>query len=401
VTNDLYEMFMKDFSDANENASTSTSFRSQMPSQSYSKFLKSNMTLQKSPKLLRFNTEEGADSWSPHKFMEIGNEIPQIMRKIPKYPYKQLDAPGLRDDFYLNLLDWSSENFLSIGLDRKLYTWSAYNNKSHLITELESDTDYIGAIAWSQNGHYIALGNNSGEIRLYDIVKCKPIFQIQSHNMRIGSLAWNGNLLASGSRDKKIVVTDIRSTQSLFSITAHKQEICGLKWSFDENLLASGGNDNKVNIFSLRQQKDFARFSSHSAAVKALAWSPHQTNILATGGGTSDKTIRFWNLHNSQEIDCVDSGSQVCNLMYSKNVNELVSTHGYSLNQVNVWKCPQMERIAGLTGHSMRVLYLAGSPCGENIVTGAGDETLMFWNVFPPVEKKNLKGILGGRVDLR
>ena len=89
--------------------------------------------------------------------------------------------------------------------------------------------------------------------------------------------------------------------------------------------------------------------------------------------------------------------------MFSKNVNELVSTHGYSLNQINIWKYPSMEKIASLTGHSMRVLYLANSPCGENIVTGAGDETLMFWNVFPSNQKNYTKGWeeFGGKVDLR
>jgi len=33
----------------------------------------------------------------------------------------------------------------------------------------------------------------------------------------------------------------------------------------------------------------------HTAAVKALAWSPHQHGLLVTGGGTADRTIRFWN----------------------------------------------------------------------------------------------------------
>ena len=42
-----------------------------------------------------------------------------------------------------------------------------------------------------------------------------------------------------------------------------------------------------------------------------------------------------------------------------------------------------MEKISTLTGHSHRVLYLAMSPDGTTIVTGAGDETLRFWNVFP------------------
>mmetsp|Transcript_38623 Transcript_38623/g.36979 ORF Transcript_38623/g.36979 Transcript_38623/m.36979 type:complete len:107 (+) Transcript_38623:1421-1741(+) len=84
-----------------------------------------------------------------------------------------------------------------------------------------------------------------------------------------------------------------------------------------------------------------------------------------------------------QEISSIETGSQVCNLLFSKNVNELVSTHGYSDNAIVVWKYPSMKKVATLTGHSFRVLYLAMSPDGETIVSGAGDETLRFWKVFP------------------
>jgi cell division cycle 20-like protein 1 (cofactor of APC complex) len=75
--------------------------------------------------------------------------------------------------------------------------------------------------------------------------------------------------------------------------------------------------------------------------------------------------------------------------MFSKNVNEIVSTHGYSLNQIIVWKYPTMQKVATLTGHTYRVLYLSMSPDGQSIVTGAGDETLRFWNVFPSVKGKS------------
>ena len=43
----------------------------------------------------------------------------------------------------------------------------------------------------------------------------------------------------------------------------------------------------------------------------------------------------------------------------------------------------RLVQVATLTGHTYRVLYLAMSPDGQTIVTGAGDETLRFWNVFP------------------
>ncbi len=43
--------------------------------------------------------------------------------------------------------------------------------------------------------------------------------------------------------------------------------------------------------------KNLSKFSDHKAAVKALAWSPHSHNTLITGGGTTDKTIKFWNVN--------------------------------------------------------------------------------------------------------
>jgi len=55
-----------------------------------------------------------------------------------------------------------------------------------------------------------------------------------------------------------------------------------------------------------------------------------------------------------------------------------------------------MEKIATLTGHTYRVLYLAMSPDGASIVTAAGDETLRFWNVFP--KSRSNKGALGSGV---
>lgn len=66
--------------------------------------------------------------------------------------------------------------------------------------------------------------------------------------------------------------------------------------------------------------------------MKALAWSPHQHGLLASGGGTADRCIRFWNTLTGTQLDCVETGSQVCNLLFSKNINELTSTHGYSQN---------------------------------------------------------------------
>mmetsp|Transcript_16931 Transcript_16931/g.47251 ORF Transcript_16931/g.47251 Transcript_16931/m.47251 type:complete len:516 (-) Transcript_16931:487-2034(-) len=330
---------------------------------------------------------------SPFAYSPIGTDAPfnafansprKNPRKIPRSPFKVLDAPCLQDDFYLNLVDWSSQNVLAVGLGSSVYLWSACTSKVTKLCDLGSG-DEVCSVAWTQRGTYLAVGTfRDAEVQIWDAVKCCMLRSMPGHRSRIGTLAWNGQTVSSGSRDKTILQRDLRASDPYFAkLTGHRSEVCGLKWSYDGRELASGGNDNQLLIWSLHSNHPAVRFTEHIAAVKAIAWSPHMHGLLASGGGTADRCIRFWNTTTSTSLGSMDTGSQVCNLVWSKNVNELVSTHGYSQNQIIVWRYPSMSKLSTLTGHTMRVLYLAISPDGQTIVTGAGDETLRFWTCFP------------------
>ena len=176
---------------------------------------------------------------------------------------------------------------------------------------------------------------------------------------------------------------------------AHSQEICGLKWSGEGNYIASGGNDNKLVVRSNKTNTEIVKFHEHKAAVKAIGWCPSNPSVLASGGGTADRHIRFFSVNSLTQNHSIDTGnyfinlgSQVCNLVFSKISNEMVTTHGYSLNQINLWSTDSnweqksVKKVTTITGHTYRVLYLAMSPTGESIITGAGDETIRFWKVF-------------------
>lgn len=334
------------------------------------------------------------NSPSPYSLSPIGRTGPlgtalaaprRTPRKIARSPFKVLDAPALQDDFYLNLVDWSSHNVLAVGLGSCVYLWSAFTSRVTKLCDL-APSDSICSVAWTQRGTFLAVGTNTGDVQIWDAHKCKLIRTMTGHRSRVGTLAWSTTMLSSGSRDRSIMQRDVRSPEQFTGkLLGHKSEVCGLKWSYDDRELASGGNDNQLLIWSASASSGgpALRLPQHQAAVKAISWSPHQHGLLASGGGTADRCIRFWNTTTNTPLQCVDTGSQVCNLAWSKNVNEIVSTHGYSQNQIVVWRYPTMSKLATLTGHTLRVLYLAVSPDGQTIVTGAGDETLRFWNVFP------------------
>jgi cell division cycle 20-like protein 1 (cofactor of APC complex) len=339
-------------------------------------------------------SRSGEPTASPFSRGPVGEDDPtapstsspvRLPRKIPRAPFKVLDAPALADDFYLNLVDWSAQNVLAVGLGSCVYLWSACTSKVTRLVDF-GDAGAVCSVAWSQRGSYLSVGTDRGDVQVWDPARCKRVRSMPGHKQRVGCMAWNHHTLATGSRDRAVLLRDVRSPEPhVGRLGAHRSEVCGLKWSPDDRELASGGNDNQLLVWAppAGGGAPLHRFTAHQAAIKALAWSPHQHGLLASGGGTADRCVRFWNTSTGQALSCVDTGSQVCNLSWSKNVNEMVSTHGYSQNQIVVWRYPSMHKLATLTGHTMRVLYLAVSPDGQTIVTGAGDETLRFWNVFP------------------
>ncbi|ESN90296.1 hypothetical protein HELRODRAFT_108549 [Helobdella robusta] len=343
----------------------------------------------------RVNTASAADS-SPYSLSPVTQKSQRLLhsprkqsRKVPRHPYKILDAPDLQDDFYLNLLDWSAQNMIAVGLESKVYIWNAASCEVFMCSDVSSvRDDIVTSVSFNEKGNLLAMGTDMGHVHLWDVQSNKNLSSISMHGERIGSLAWNKDMLASGSKDGSIAIMDTKTSSLQKKLLGHKQEVCGLKWSTaSSNQLASGSNDNKVMIWAplSSSHQPTAMYDKHTAAVKALAWSPHQHGLLATGGGTADRRIRFWNTLQAgkEELQCYDTGSQICAMAWSKLTNELVSTHGYAQNEVLLWKYPSMKQVARLTGHTTRVLYLALSPDGECIVTGAGDETLRFWSVFP------------------
>ena len=59
----------------------------------------------------------------PVKGMESCSTDDLVKMIIPSAPERVLDAPGLRDDYYISVLDWSALNVVAVALDATVYLW--------------------------------------------------------------------------------------------------------------------------------------------------------------------------------------------------------------------------------------------------------------------------------------
>ena len=332
-------------------------------------------------------------------------------RRINLTPEKILDAPNLVDDYYLNLLEWGKSDILAVALGPEIYLWDGESSKTSLLMNILNDNNsdlnnnnIITSLSWMNNGICLGVGLPNGCIELWDVVKASKIREIEAHTDRISCLAWNSYIISSGSKDKLIKNFDVRSPDGEIScIHQHKQEICSLRYSPECDLLSSGGNDNVAYIWDVRKlnnnlinisnlldinnnkdcyiNKPLLVNNYHCAAVKAMSWCPWQRHVIATGGGSKDKTIKIINCDTNKIIKNVETGSQVCALLWNKKEREIISSHGFNKNQITIWNYQKMKKICELKGHMSRVLYLTMSPDENYICSGSGDETLRFWKI--------------------
>ena len=317
-----------------------------------------------------------------------------VSRHIPSAPTRILDAPDLLDDYYLNLLSWSDTNVLAVALSQTVYLWNAETGHIDELCNVESEGPdaHISSVSWIQEGGgHLAVGTSWGKTMLWDVNTQKQLRKMDGHSDRVGALSWNRHIISSGGRDNLIVNHDVRIAEhNVATLASHTQEVCGLAWSPDGMTLASGANDNKLCLWDATASsisRPRYELTEHQAAVKALAWSPHERNLLATGGGTADRCIKFWNTQSGSMLQSVDTGSQVCALQWNPYEKEILSSHGFARNQLCLWKYPTMAKVKELDGHTARVLHMAVSPDGSTVVSAAADETLRFWDVFAPPSK--------------
>uniref|UniRef100_A0A1I7XYD1 WD_REPEATS_REGION domain-containing protein n=1 Tax=Steinernema glaseri TaxID=37863 RepID=A0A1I7XYD1_9BILA len=317
------------------------------------------------------------------------SSVKKQTRRVTSTAERILDAPGLIDDFYLSLTDWSAQNILAVSLGDSVFLWNAETADIECLFELdEHNSNYVTSVKWSADGFFLAVGLSDGCTKLFDASQKTCLRTFKSQTSRIGTLTWNKHILSCGSRTGEIYNHDVRHAQHLISkFSTHRQEVCGLDWDGDGLRLASGGGDGLVCVWDVRYMSTNTSsplhvLNEHTSTVKAVKFCPFRTNILVTGGGAQDRNVKVWSVANGNLLRTVETGSQVTGILFNNDFQEMVTSHGMPDHVLKVWKYNTMQVIGELKGHSDRILNICQSPCNQFIISASSDETLRLWHTW-------------------
>ncbi|XP_026332249.1 actin-interacting protein 1 [Hyposmocoma kahamanoa] len=328
---------------------------------------------------------------------------------------------------------------LVLGGDPKGRTFLYTNGNSVIIRDIENPaiadiyTEHscqVNVAKYSPSGFYIASGDASGKVRIWDTVNKEHILknEFQPIGGPIKDIAWSadnqrmvvvgegrerfGHVFMSetgtsvgeiSGQSKPINSVDFRPTRPFRIVTAsedntiavfegppfkfrctkqeHTRFAQAVRYNPDGSLFASAGFDGKIYLYDGATSELRGEIGSpaHKGGVYGISWSPDGTQLLSCSG---DKTCAIWDVETMQRTTLFNMGTAVENqqvscLWQGKHLLSVSLSGVINYLDVNNPDTPWQV----LMGHNKPITCLALHPDRHTVYTASHDGCVTSWNV--------------------
>lgn len=287
----------------------------------------------------------------------------------------------------------------------------------------------VNVAKYSPSGFYIASGDQSGKVRIWDTVNKEHILKNEFHPFGgpIKDIAWSpdnqrmvvvgegrerfGHVFMSetgtsvgeiSGQSKPINSCDFRPARPFRIVTGsednttavfegppfkfkmtkqeHSRFVQAVRYSPSGNLFASAGFDGKVYLYDGTSSDLVGEVGSpaHAGGVYGVAWSPDGKQLLTTSG---DKTAKLWDVETRQVVSEFKLGNTVedqqVSCLWQNQYLLSVSLSGF-INYLDVNNPEKPLRI--VKGHNKPITVLTLSEDRDTVFTGSHDGVVTRWN---------------------
>ncbi len=235
------------------------------------------------------------------------------------------------------------------------------------------------AFASAPTGNRIACTMEDNSLRIIDAATRQTVKNLQGHKRQPLAVAWSpdGRWIATGDDSARIYLWDTKTWTKVKEIVAHTRPIQALDFNSKSTELISTGQDDIVKIWQLNDMKKEHMSLQGGGANLYGARFMGKTNAFAMGtlqqGAriyTEQKTMKGWySGHGSQGVMAVEF-----NPLATRAV-----TSGRD-NNAGLFDTKNQQRLGYFKGHEDWVMNAIFSPNGKYVVTSSTDRSVRVWN---------------------
>jgi WD40 repeat protein len=240
----------------------------------------------------------------------------------------------------------------------------------------------IWSLDISPDGRYVACGNASGLLRIYDTQTLRLLHILTGFNSTINSIHWNPEgkkIIASGAHeDPRVMLWDF-TNESRIIIDDHKRQVRSVKWSPKGTHFASSSHDGTIRIWT-PEGKFVTLFKGANGGCVGIDWLNEDTLAASCW----DNTIRTYTISRSDSL-LIENGTHrrkaVLSVDWHPN-GELLATGDYGNNEdtihaVKIWTKKGTLK-ATMQSHQKEVRSLSWNK--EGTILASGGKTVRLWN---------------------
>ncbi|MFO7659106.1 MAG: WD40 repeat domain-containing protein [Bacteroidales bacterium] len=246
----------------------------------------------------------------------------------------------------------------------------------NLFRALKKHSDAVNAIAFSEDGKYLASGGEDKAVYIWDFSTGEVVFSNTKNYFPVKSLSFlDQEILATSGTDIKIVDFEGNLKIAFKGYTTHV-------WSFDFNKkngkLIAGSYSKKVHIWDIHSAAITTTLEGHDKNVLATCLSPDGDYAVT---GSLDRSVRVWDAASGIELMKLERHSD--NILVVKfHPSGRYFASGSLDKTVRLWDLDSGRVVKTYSGHEKGIIDMDFSPDGYYLATASVDNTVVLWEVY-------------------
>ena len=240
-------------------------------------------------------------------------------------------------------------------------------------------TNWITCVTFTPDGKNLLSSSEDHTLRLWSMQtgQCLKTYQGHDNWVLTLSLSPDGKTVASGSSDHSIKLWDIETGQCFKSLKGHDHWVSSVKFTKNGQCLLSASYDNSIKLWNLETGECVKTFTGHNDHVLSLSLSPSGENFASS---SDDRTIKVWNIEQEQAVNTFYEAHTdgIGAVSYSPDENNLASSAADG--DIKIWEIKTGKCLHILSGHTNWLKSVSFSPDSQTLASGSGSQGIRIWD---------------------
>jgi WD40 repeat protein len=199
------------------------------------------------------------------------------------------------------------------------------------------------------------------------------------------AISEDGKRVLSGSVDGTAILWDRQTGKMIRSLGPAKGRIISAIFSPDGRRALIAGEDKVIRLWDVESGRLIREFKGHEEWVFSLAFSPDGRVAYSTSGGPDlwhdgkDSAVRVWDVETGLQIRKLEGHKgRVLSVAVSPDGRQVLTGGGAS---VILWDAASGKLVRRLEGHTAPLSRVSFLPDGNRAVSGSYDRTIRLWDL--------------------